>query len=102
MKRWLVPLAIGMVVLYAALAIGAAGCVSLDSGQPSSTHHHSPSHVAHSPLCAWACQANSTVYIHIAAPLIALFAFVLMLWLIGVIPSTALFATFFHSRAPPR
>ncbi len=41
MKRLIAPLAIGMVVLYAVLAIGAACCLFLHAEQPQA-HHHSP------------------------------------------------------------
>jgi hypothetical protein len=71
MKRWIAPLAIGIVVLYAALAIGAANCLALHAEQPPA-HHHSHSHVAHSALCAWACQINPTVTVPAAVPLVAL------------------------------
>jgi hypothetical protein len=70
MKRWIAPLAIGMVLLYAALAIGAANCLILHAEQPPA-HHHSQSHLAHSALCAWACQINPTVTVPAAVPLVA-------------------------------
>lgn len=101
MRRWLAPLAIGMVVLYVALAIGAAGCLFLHTEQPRSGHHHSQSHVAHSAFCAWACQANPAVSIHIAAPIVLIFALLGLLCIGGSTPPAALFATVFHSRAPP-
>jgi hypothetical protein len=70
MKRRIAPLAIGMVVLYAALAIGASNCLVLHAEQPPA-HHHSHSHVTHSALCAWACQMNPTVSVPATAPLVA-------------------------------
>ena len=102
MKRWIVPFTIAMVVLYAALAIGAAGCLFLHAAQPSPAHHHSQSHVAHSALCAWACQVNPTVTVHTAIPLAALFAVVAMLWLLGDAPHTGLFTAVSSYPAPPR
>ena len=102
MKRWLAPLAIGMALLYAALAIGAAGCLFLHAEQPRSVHHHSQSHVAHSAFCAWACQANPAVSIHLPAPIVAIFVFLGMLSLSGATAFTGLFVTAFRSRAPPR
>ena len=67
MKRWIAPIAIGMVVLYAVLAIGTSCCLLLHAEQQD--HHHSPAHVAHSALCAWACQANPTITIQAGLPL---------------------------------
>ena len=40
MKRLIAPLAIGMVVLYAVLAIGTSCCLVLHAEQPQA-HHHS-------------------------------------------------------------
>jgi hypothetical protein len=70
MKHRIAPLAIGMIVVYAALAIGAANCFVLHAEQ-SSGHHHGHSHVAHSALCAWACQINPTVTVPAAVSLVA-------------------------------
>jgi hypothetical protein len=70
MKRGIAPLAIGIVVLYAALAIGAGNCLVLHAEQPPAHHHHD-SHVTHSALCAWACQVNPTVTVPAALPLAA-------------------------------
>jgi hypothetical protein len=101
MKRLIAPLAIGMVVLYAALAIGAAQCLVLHAEQ-ASTHHHTQSHLAHSALCAWACQANPTITIHAGLPLGVVFAVVALLRLYSATPQTRLFAALIHSRGPPR
>ena len=102
MKRWLAPLAIGIVVLYAALAIGTSCCLFLHAEQLGQAHHRTPSHAAHSALCALACQTNSTVIVHTVVPLGAVFALVAMLRLVGVTPHTHLFAATSRSRAPPR
>jgi hypothetical protein len=59
-----------MIALYAALAIGAANCLILHAEQPPD-HHHSHSHMAHSALCAWACQINPTVTVPAAVPVVA-------------------------------
>jgi|SRR5690349_13413714 hypothetical protein len=100
MKRWIAPLAIGMVVLYAALAIGAATCLVLHAEQPQ-THHHSQSHVAHSALCAWACQINPTVIIASPVPLVAVSTIVARLIFDDSPDCTALHCSLFSSRAPP-
>jgi hypothetical protein len=103
MKGRISLLAIGMVVLYAALMVGASGCLFLHAEQSGPVHHHDgQSHVTHSALCAWACQINPTVIVHTVVPLGAVFALVAMLWLVGVTPHTGLFAATFRSRAPPR
>lgn len=101
MKRWIAPLTIGMVVLYAALAIGAANCLVLHAEQPPA-HHHSHSHVAHSALCAWACQINPTVTVPAAVPLIALSSVVARLRRIDSTIRTLLSTSEALSRAPPR
>ncbi|HTL60668.1 MAG TPA: hypothetical protein VL261_03390 [Nitrospira sp.] len=100
MKRWTSPLAIGMVVLYAALAIGAANCLVLHAEQPQG-HHHSQSRVAHSALCAWACQVNPTVMVAAPIPLAAISTIVARLYLQNSATSTAPLASLLTSRAPP-
>ena len=101
MRRWTVPLAMGMVVLYAVLAISTSCFLSLHAEQQ--TDHHSPAHVAHSALCVWACQANpTTITVHAGVPLSVVFAVVALLRLYSAAPQTRLFAALIHSRGPPR
>ncbi|MDF2458789.1 MAG: uncharacterized protein K0S79_1205 [Nitrospira sp.] len=101
MKRCFAALAIWMIVLYAALAIGAANCLVLHADLPTA-HHHSHSHVAHSPLCAWACQVSPSVAVAAAVPVVAVS---LPVVLVRSADSTSR-ATFFDSgslsRGPPR
>jgi hypothetical protein len=97
MKRWIAPLAIGMVLLYAALAIGAANCLILHAEQPPA-HHHSQSHLAHSALCAWACQINPTVAVPAAVPLVAVATVVARLRQ----TDSTLHPTFLPSESPSR
>ena len=101
MNRRLIPLAIGMAVLYAALAVGAANCLVLHSEQPSA-HHHSQSHVAHSALCAWACQIHPSVVLPAAVPLMAVTAVSARLHRIGYRRPLSFPTTVSSSRAPPR
>jgi hypothetical protein len=100
MRRPLVPLAIAMLVLYAALAIGAANCLVLHPEQPQA-HHHSQSHVTHSALCAWACQINPAVIVPASVSLIALSTVVARVSQIDSSAGTALLSFQFTSRAPP-
>lgn len=100
MKRWAPIIAVGMVLLYTALALGAAGCLSLSDLQVGHTHH-APSHAEHSPFCAWACQANPTASIHAAAPALGIFVLVAIQRFIRVIPHTLLLASVSRARAPP-
>ncbi|MEW6245535.1 MAG: hypothetical protein AB1555_02370 [Nitrospirota bacterium] len=61
-----VVLAPALIMLYAVLSVAAVACLP-DAGPPiGQAHHHQHSHhnqngLAHSPLCAWACQANPSV-----------------------------------------
>ena len=101
MRRGFVAAAVGMVLLYTALALGAAGCFAL-SDLRTGHAHHAPSHAEHSTFCAWACQANPTESIHAAVPLLAGFVLVAIQQSIRVIPQIVLLATVSRSRAPPR
>jgi hypothetical protein len=100
MKRWFAIGAVGMVMLYAALAIGAADCLFM---QPAAPDHaqHSPSHATHSPLCAWACQGNPAETIPTAIPLIFGVVFVAMQPSVSAAPQVLLISTVSRSRAPP-
>ena len=100
MKRRLVPLALGMVVLYAGLAVGAANCLVLHAEQPQ-PHHHSQSHVAHSALCAWACQVNPTVIVSSPIPVISVSAAVVKFCHAERTSGTTPLASLRTSRAPP-
>ena len=101
MKRWIAFVAVGMVVLYTALAIGAAGCLFMQAEGPGHAHH-APSHAAHSTLCAWVCQVNPTVSIHAAVPLLALFILIAMQRLVGTAPPLHFVSAVSRSRAPPQ
>mgnify|MGYP003536005933 FL=1 len=101
MKRWFAIVAVGMVLLYSALALGAAGCLFMPATEPAHAHHD-PSHAGHSVFCVWACQANPTESIHAAAPFLAGVVLVAIQRFARVIPQTLLIATVSRSRAPPR
>lgn len=101
MRRNLPSVAIGLVLLYVALTVGAAGCFFLHA-LPSSHHHHDQSPAAHSVLCAWVCEVNPIVAALTAVPQAALFAFVALLWMAGTVPPANSFQTLCRSRAPPR
>lgn len=100
MKRWIALISAGIVVLYAALAIGAAGCLLMQSEEGSHAHH-SPSHAPHSPLCTWSCQANPTAAIPTPVPLIGGVAFVAIQPLVSETQEAFLLSTVSRSRAPP-
>ena len=100
MKRLIAPLAVGMVTIYAALAIGAANCLVLLGEQPPA-HHNGHSQDAHSALCAWACQINPTVIVSRPVPLVATSTVVATLSLADSAASTAFLWSPFSSRAPP-
>lgn len=102
MKRWFAPFIVGMVLLYAALSVSAAGCLILQTEGSSHAHtHHAPSHAAHSSLCAWSCQANPTESIHTAVPPVGGVDFVAIQPLVNEVSETLLLSTISRSRAPP-
>lgn len=101
MKRRIALVAVGMVALYTALAIGATGCLFAQAEGPIHAHHP-PSHAAHSTLCAWICQVNPTVSIHVTVPLPAFFIVVAMQLLVGAAPQLHFISAVSRSRAPPQ
>lgn len=101
MKRGFIIVAVGMVLLYTVLAVGAAGCVFMPKAEPAHAHH-APSHAGHSVFCAWACQVNPTVSLHVVAPGLASFLLVTTQRLVSAVPQSLLIATVSRSRAPPR
>ncbi len=100
MKRWFAIVAVGMVLLYSALALGAAGCLFMPATEPAHAHH-GPSHAAHSVFCAWACQVNSMSSLQAAAPVLAGLLLVTMQRVASTSPSTRLRTRVSRSRAPP-
>lgn len=60
MKRWIAQIALATACVYLAIGIGAATCLFSHEASSQSAHHHT-SESTHSPLCAWACQANQSV-----------------------------------------
>lgn len=102
MKRWFAPCIVGMVLLYAALSVSAAGCLILQTEGPGHTHaHHAPSHSTHSSLCAWSCHANPTESIYAAVPLFGGVTFVAIQPLVNEVPEAFLLSKISRSRAPP-
>ena len=101
MRRLVAPLALGMAVLYLALAIGAAGCLPFDAGPSAPAHHHSPSHSSHSPFCAWVCHANPIAAVLSVVPAKEVFALVSLLLLLAIIRNSRLFVPLSPARAPP-
>ena len=60
MKRWIAQIALATACVYLAIGIGAATCLFSHGASSQSAHHHT-GESTHSPLCAWACQANQSV-----------------------------------------
>lgn len=100
MKRWCAVVAVGMVLLYSALAWGTAGCLFMPKAEPAHAHHD-PSHAAHSVFCAWACQASSMSSLHAAAPVLAGLFLITMERVASAAPSARLLTKISRSRAPP-
>ena len=99
MKRWFAPFVVGMALLYAALAVSAAGCLVLQAEESGHAHH---THAAHSTLCAWVCQVNPTVSIQAAVPLLAFFLVVAMQRLVVAASQLHSISAVSRSRAPPQ
>ena len=65
-------LAIGLVLVYLIIGIGAAACPVETSGDSHGRHHHGgPGHgaIAHSLLCAWSCQVSPLLDLAPVAPI---------------------------------
>lgn len=101
MKKWTLPLALATVVVYLTLSFSAAACLFTHQAQPRSTHHHSGG-VTHSPLCAWACQANQPVDGPSAAPDSQPLALAALMLLVASLRPSLVFLYLAQSRAPPR
>jgi len=102
MTRLLAPLAGAMTILYLVLTIGAAAYLSGPAASSATAHHHSPSHVSHSALCVWACQANPAVAGLFVAPAKIFFTFLLLPPLLSLTLHLRVSSHGSHSRAPPR
>jgi hypothetical protein len=102
MRRSLPSFAVGMVLIYVALAIGAAGCLDLRAEKSNQAHHDGQHHASHSSFCAWACQVNPTAAVLAVAPLATIFAPTAILWPISAARPLVLFSSVHRSRAPPR
>lgn len=82
-------LVLALIAVYAVLSVAAVSCLP-DAGSPTGQpRHHQHSHhnqngLTHSPLCAWACQANLSVSL---APSRA--SLPILLLLIGFLPLTS-------------
>ncbi|HEU4684819.1 MAG TPA: hypothetical protein VFS39_09995 [Nitrospira sp.] len=100
MRRIGAALAVGMAVLYLAVLIEAAGCLSMHEPPSPVSHHHGSSHSAHS-LCASVCQGS---------PLVAVLSVVSAGGILPVASRSIVFVSrrattvlfpIFPSRAPP-
>jgi len=101
MKRFIAPLAVGIVALYLTLVLGVAACLFDHAEQFSPSHHHAQSHSAHSAFCVWACQANSSFVTFSTAPSTTNLSFVSLLDFFVPIVFVCNAADNSLSRAPP-
>lgn len=104
MKRLFVALSLGMAVLYLLLAMAAAGCMAADATPDSHAGHHRQnhaSHVTHSAVCAWACQANPTLGAIVEAPEVVIFQFFVGVTLVTSALFTRRSTRVPESRGPP-
>jgi hypothetical protein len=101
MKKWAVTFSLVIVVIYTMLSVGASACLFAHQGDSRGVHHHSAG-ATHSPLCAWACQANQGVDFFYPSPQTQSLQLVAVISLI----SAQILSSFVHesgqSRAPPR
>jgi len=100
MKHWFAIVVVGMILLYSALAIGAASCTFMPTVQPGHVHHDS-SHTGHSVFCAWACQVNPMEILYTAVLLLGGWVLVATQRFVPVIPYTLVPTIVLRSRAPP-
>jgi len=97
-------LAIGLVVIYLAVALLAAACPAEPSGELHGHRHAGASDhgtMAHTLLCAWSCQASTTLEFSHAGPVSSP-----ILVVVGILASahTVIFSsvpTRISARAPP-
>jgi hypothetical protein len=101
MRKWFVPLALAIAMLYLTLSVSAMACLFAHGSRPRSAHHHAGG-VTHSSLCAWACHANPTVDLPATTPQTQPLHLVAMLLLICASVSSYLSLQSAQSRAPPR
>ncbi len=59
MNKPFARLAAALAGIYLVLAVFSVAC-ALDHTEPQTSRHHHGGTVAHSSVCAWACQANPT------------------------------------------
>jgi hypothetical protein len=82
-------LVLALIAVYAVLSVAAVSCLPDAGSLTGQARHHQHSHhnqngLTHSPLCAWACQANLSVSL---APCRAGLPIILLL--IGFLPLTS-------------
>lgn len=96
-------LALLLVGAYAGVALLGAICLFGGSTEATASHHHAgqPGKTAHSPLCAWACQAGSSALAFAAdtsGPR-TLLLFILLVFLVSA--RSICFVSSQRTRAPP-
>ena len=101
MKKWAVTFALVTALVYITLSISAAACLFTQQSHARTAHHHTAGGT-HSPLCAWACQANQTVELLAPSTQPHLLRLVTMLLFISAVVPSILAYQSALSRAPPR
>ena len=100
MRKGFVPFALAIAALYLTLSVIAVTCLFAHESRSGSAHHHAGG-AMHSPLCAWACDANPTVDLPTPTPQTQPLHLLSMLPLTDSSVSSLLFQQSGQSRAPP-
>jgi hypothetical protein len=101
MKKWAVTFSLVIVLVYATLSVGASACLFAHQVDSRGVHHHSAG-ATHSPLCAWACQANQGVDLFCPSTQTQPLQLVAVISLISAQILSSLVHESAQSRAPPR
>jgi hypothetical protein len=87
-------------VVYLALVVLAAGCLFMHA-TPSGGHEHHSADPSHSPLCAWSCQAVSSLAVLTHPPMTLTAAVARMEAVPDSLTISHSVTTHIKSRAPP-
>lgn len=88
-------------VVYLALVVLASGCLFMHAA-PSGGHDHHAQDSAHSPLCAWSCQAVSGGGLVSEPPMVTTWSVERAMLLQSSTPFSSFILALLKTRAPPQ